>query len=96
MKPWKNCIWQWFVKWALWTVGTFYILIEKLRDYPNEERDNILGLHIDEDLRDQTRFELCTYMDSGFPRNGFWDLNSTTKIRLGAQLMRNLGVTKDN
>ena len=58
MRPWKNCIWQWFVKWALWIVGTFYILIEKLRDYPNEERDNILGLHIDEDLRDKTRFEL--------------------------------------
>ena len=90
MKPWKNPLWQWLVKWALWIVGTFYIFIEKLRDYPNEERDNILGLHIDEDLRDKTRFELCTYMDSGFPRNGFWDLNSTTKIRLGAQLMRNL------
>jgi len=96
MKPWKNCVWQWFVKWALWIVGTFYILIEKLRDYPNEERDNILGLHIDEDLRDKTRFELCTYMDTGFPRKGFWDLNSTTKIRLGAQLMRNLGATKEN
>jgi len=41
-------------------------------------------------LRDKTRFELCSYMDSGFPRNGFWELNSTTKIRLGAQLMRNL------
>ena len=90
MTPWKNSCWQWLVKWALWVVGTLYILIEKLRDYPNEERDNILGLPIDEDLRDKTRFELCSYMDSGFPRDGFWDLNSTTKIRLGAQLMRNL------
>ena len=35
-------------------------------------------------------------MDKGLPRAGFWDLNSTTKIRLGAQLMRNLnGVPKD-
>lgn len=90
MKPWKNPLWQFFVKWLMYAVGTLYIFIEKLRDYPNEERDNILGLHIDEDLRDKTRFELCSYMDSGFPRNGFWDLNSTTKIRLGAQLMRNL------
>ena len=24
------------------------------------------------------------------PKKGFWDLNSTTKIRLGAQMMRNL------
>lgn len=90
MKPWKNSVWQFFVKWLLWTVGTFYILIEKLRDYPNEERDNILGLHIDDDLREKTRFDLCTYMDTGFPKNGFWELNSTTKIRLGAQLMRNI------
>ena len=90
MRPWRNFIWQFFVKWLMYAVGTFYIFVEKLRHYPNEERDNILGLHIDEDLRDKTRFELCTYMDSGFPRKGFWDLNSTTKIRLGAQLMRNL------
>ena len=94
MKPWKNFIWQFLVKWALWIVGTIYILIEKLRHYPNEERDNILGLHIDDDLRKKTRFELCTYMDSGFPRAGFWDLNSTTKIRLGAQLMRNILLSK--
>jgi hypothetical protein len=94
MKPWKNPIWQWLVKWALWIVGTFYIFIEKLRDYPNEERDNILGLPIDEDLRDMTRFDLCSYMDQGFPRNGFWDLNSTTKIRLGAQLLRNIILNK--
>ena len=96
MKPWKNPIWQFFVKWLMYGVGTLYIFIEKLRDYPNEERDNILGLHIDEDLRDKTRFELCTYMDTGFPRKGFWELNSTTKIRLGAQLMRNLGATKED
>ena len=94
MRPWKNPIWQWLIKWALWIVGTLYIFIEKLRDYPNEERDNILGLPIDEDLRDMTRFDLCSYMDQGFPKNGFWDLNSTTKIRLGAQLLRNIILNK--
>mgnify|MGYP005833538645 CR=1 FL=1 len=90
MRPWKNSAWQFVIKWALWIVGTLYFFIEKLRDYPNEERDNILGLPIDEDLREMSRYNLCTYMDSGFPKAGFWDLNSTTKIRLGAQLMRNL------
>ncbi len=90
MKPWKNCVWQFFVKWLMYAVGTLYIFIEKLRDYPNEERDNILGLPIDEDLQQKSRFELCSYMDKGLPRPGFWDLNSTTKIRLGAQLLRNL------
>jgi hypothetical protein len=87
-------MWQFVVKWALWTVGTLYIFIEKFRNYPNEERDNILGLHIDEDLRDMSRFDLCSYMDTGFPKKGFWDLNSTTKIRLGAQLMRNVILNK--
>jgi hypothetical protein len=83
-------MWQFLVKWALWTVGTFYIFIEKFRNYPNEERDNILGLKIDDDLQKLSRFELCAYMDKGMPKKGFWDLNSTTKIRLGAQMMRNL------
>jgi hypothetical protein len=87
-------MWQFIVKWALWIVGTLYIFIEKFRDYPNEERDNILGLHIDDDLREKSRFDLCAYMDTGFPRKGFWELNSTTKIRLGAQLMRNILLSK--
>jgi hypothetical protein len=87
-------MWQFIVKWGLWIVGTLYIFIEKFRDYPNEERDNILGLKIDEDLQTMSRFDLCSYMDKGMPRKGFWDLNSTTKIRLGAQMMRNLILSK--
>ena len=87
-------MWQFIVKWTLWTVGTLYIFIEKFRDYPDEERDNILGLKIDSDLQTMSRFDLCAYMDRGMPRKGFWDLNSTTKIRLGAQMMRNLLLSK--
>ena len=94
MRPWKNPVWQSIVRWTLYTVGTLYIFIEKFRNYPNEERDNILGLPIDDDLREMSRFDLCSYMDTGFPRNGFWGLNSTTKIRLGAQLMRNVILNK--
>ena len=86
----SKIMWQFIVKWALWTVGTLYIFIEKFRNYPNEERDNILGLKIDPDLQKLSRFQLCSYMDQGMPKKGFWDLNSTTKIRLGAQMMRNL------
>jgi hypothetical protein len=93
-RPWPNPVWQFFIKWLLWTVGTFYIMIERLRNYPNEERDNILGMPIDKDLQDLSRFDLCAYMDQGMPKPGFWDLNSTTKIRLGAQMMRNLKLTK--
>ena len=86
----SKIMWQCIIKWALWTVGTLYIFIEKFRNYPNEERDDILGLKIDKDLQTMSRFDLCTYMDQGMPKKGFWDLNSTTKIRLGAQMMRNL------
>lgn len=93
VKPYQPCKfgpWQFFVKWSLYIVGTLYIMIERLRDYPNEEKDNILGVPIERDLQDMSRKELCEYMDKGLPRAGFWDLNSTTKIRLGAQLMRTL------
>ena len=86
----SKIMWQFIVKWALWIVGTLYIFIEKFRNYPNEERDKILGLKIDKDLQGMSRFQLCSYMDQGMPKKGFWDLNSTTKIRLGAQMMRNL------
>jgi hypothetical protein len=86
---------QFIIKWMLWIVGTLYIFIEKFRNYPNEERHNILGLKIDKDLQNMSRFQLCSYMDQGMPKKGFWDLNSTTKIRLGAQMMRNLLLGKN-
>lgn len=82
-------MWQFIVKWLLYGVGTLYIFVEKFRKYPDEEKDNILGLSIDEELQAMSRFELCEYMDDYMPRKGFWELNSTTKIRLGAQLLKN-------
>ena len=80
---------QFIVKWLLFSVGTLYTLIERFRDYPNEEKDNILGIPVEEDLQEMNRFELCGFMDKHLPRPGFWDLNSTTKIRLGVQLFKN-------
>ena len=82
---------QTIIKWALWSVGTLYIFIEQFRRYPNEEKDNILGLPIDEDFQKMSRFELCDFMNNYMPKKGFWELNSTTKIRLGAQLLKNSG-----
>ena len=80
---------QFIIKWILYLVGTLYIFIEQFRKYPNEEKDNILGLPIDKDLQEMSRHELCDYMDKYLPRGGFWELNSTTKIRMGAQLLKN-------
>ena len=88
-------MWQFIVKWLLYSVGTLYIFVEKFRKYPNEEKDNILGLPIDDDLQDMSRFQLCEYMDDYMPRKGFWELNSTTKIRLGAQLLKNSEYNKE-
>ena len=85
---------QFIIKSLLYSVGTLYIFIEKFRRYPNEEKGNILGLPIDEDLQAMSRFDLCDYMNKYMPRPGFWELNSTTKIRLGAQLLKNS--EKDN
>jgi hypothetical protein len=82
---------QLIIKWLLYLVGTLYIFVEQFRKYPNEEKDNILGVPIDEDLQNMTRHELCDFMDEYLPRTGFWELNSTTKIRMGAQLLRNVG-----
>ena len=82
---------QFIIKWLLYLVGTLYILVEKFRQYPNEEKDNILGVKVDEDLQEMSRHELCDFMDEYLPREGFWELNSTTKIRMGAQLLRNVG-----
>ena len=85
---------QFIIKWSLYSVGTLYIFVEKFRRYPNEEKGNILGLPIDKELQSMSRFGLCDYMNDYMPRSGFWELNSTTKIRLGAQLLKNS--EKDN
>lgn len=83
-------MYQFIVKWLLYSVGTLYIFIEKLREYPNEEKDNILGVTVCKELQEKSRFELCSYMDEKLKTNGFWELNSTTKIRLGAQLLKDV------
>ena len=72
--------------------GLVYISIEKFVEYPNDSR--ILGLDIDDDLHKMNRQQLCRYMDAVLPKSGFFDLQSTTKIRLGCQLLRNYHVVK--
>ena len=66
-----------------------YIWTESKMDYPDDHM--ILGVPIDDDLQEMTRKELCTYIESNTPGEGsFWRLDSTTKIRFGCQMMRNL------
>ena len=67
--------------------GILYLVIERYIEYP--EDNYILGMNIDEDLQDMSRKQLCRYMDAVLPKKGFFELQSTTKIRLGCQLLRN-------
>ena len=75
------------VDWILNVFGYTYIWIEQYKDYPDD--NNILGMKIDKDLHDMSRKQLCRYMDAVLPKKGFFDLQSTSKIRLGCQLLRN-------
>ena len=66
--------------------GLVYISIEKYVEYPDDSE--ILGMDIDEDLHKMSRQQLCRYMDAVLPEKGFFDIQSTSKIRLGCQLLR--------
>ena len=72
--------------------GLVYISIEKYIEYPDDSE--IMGVDIDSDLHRMSRQQLCRYMDAVLPQSGFFDLQSTTKIRLGCQLLRNFHLVK--
>ena len=72
--------------------GYIYISIEQFVEYPDDRE--ILGVGIDGDLYRMDRQQLCRYMDAVLPQGGFFDLQSTTKIRLGCQLLRNFHLVK--
>lgn len=66
--------------------GYAYMWIEQYKEYPND--DNILGIPVDKEFQQSSRKSLCRYMDVTLPQKGFYDLQSTTKIRLGCQLLK--------
>ena len=70
-------------------MGYVYVFLERFVKYPNDH--TILGISIDEDLQGMSRKELCNYIETNTPSEGsFWHLDSTTKIRFGAQLLREM------
>ena len=77
---------QRILQWILNVFGTIYVIIEQFVEYPDD--DVILGMEIDEDLQKMSRKNLCRYMDAVLPERGFFDIQSTSKIRLGCQLLR--------
>ena len=85
---------QRILQWILNVFGTVYVIIEQYVEYPDDS--NILGMEIDEDLQTMSRKNLCRYMDAVLPEKGFFDIQSTSKIRLGCQLLRNYKQLKIN
>ena len=85
---------QRIIQWILNVFGTIYVLIEKFVEYPDD--DVILGMEIDKDLQNMSRQQLCRYMDAVLPQRGFFDIQSTSKIRLGCQLLREYKQLKKN
>ena len=77
---------QRILQWILNVFGTIYVIIERFVEYPDD--DIILGMKIDKDLQTMSRKNLCRYMDAVLPERGFFDIQSTSKIRLGCQLLR--------
>ena len=72
--------------------GLIYISIEQFVEYPDD--NEILGVGIDGDLHKMSRQQLCRYMDAVLPQGGFFEIQSTSKIRLGCQLLRNFHLIK--
>ena len=72
--------------------GYIYISIEQFVEYPDD--NEILGVGIDGDLHKMDRQQLCRYMDAVLPEGGFFEIQSTSKIRLGCQLLRNFHLMK--
>jgi hypothetical protein len=83
---------QRILQWILNLFGTIYVIIEQFVEYPDDS--NILGMDIDEDLQTMSRKNLCRYMDAVLPEKGFFDIQSTSKIRLGCQLLREYKVMR--
>ncbi len=82
------------LKFLMRIMGNVYCYLEKFVKYPNDH--TILGIPIDEDLQGMSRRELCEFIEKNTPsrrsdaQNSFWNLDSTTKIRFGAQLLREM------
>tara|TARA_R100000656_G_scaffold110368_1_gene82379 strand:+ start:316 stop:543 length:228 start_codon:yes stop_codon:yes gene_type:complete len=69
-------------------MGWVYITLDNFVKYPTDE---IAGIEIDENLQKLNRKQLCTFLDIKYDlgKDAFWNLSSTSKIRLGCQFVLN-------
>jgi len=80
---------QWVLKKLLYIMGVVYVIIDTFVKYPTDE---IANIKIDKSLQDLNRRQLCRQMEMtyGLDEDVFWGLPSTSKIRLGCQITRNM------
>ena len=85
-------LFHWFARWLMSIMGNLYVWLDRRVAYTEEEVSNVLGVPIDEDLRVDSRYELCQRVEETFEleKESFWSLHSTQKIRFAVQQARNL------
>ena len=83
---------RWLARKLMSVMGHVYVWLDKRVKYTDDEVSSVLGLDIDEDLRTSSRYELCQLIEAEFrvPKDSFWKLHSTQKIRFAAQQIREM------
>ena len=89
-------LFRWFARKLMGIMGNVYVWLDKRVEYTKEEVSNVLGIPIDDDLQVSSRYELCRRVEETFevPKDSFWHLHSTQKIRFAVQQARNLKASK--
>jgi hypothetical protein len=83
---------RWFARKLMSIMGRAYVWLDKRVKYTDDEVREVLGLAIDHDLQTSSRYELCQLIEKEFkvPKDSFWHLHSTQKIRFAAQQIREM------
>ena len=73
-------------------MGHAYVWLDRRVQYTDDEVREVLGVAIDEDLQTSSRYELCRLIEAEFkvPKDAFWRIQSTQKIRFAAQQIREM------
>ena len=89
-------LFRWFARKLMGIMGNVYVWLDKRVEYTKEEVSSVLGIPIDDDLQVSSRYELCRRVEETFevPKDSFWHLHSTQKIRFAVQQARNLKASK--
>tara|TARA_B100000029_G_C17296435_1_gene858951 strand:+ start:67 stop:354 length:288 start_codon:yes stop_codon:yes gene_type:complete len=85
-------LFHWIARRLMSIMGNLYVWLDRRVKYTDEEVSVVLGVPIDDDLKISSRYELCRRVEEtfGIPKESFWNLHSTQKIRFAVQQARNL------